>query len=391
MEHQSDTIIYLDNAATTFPKPECVYQSADEFYRRFGGNAGRGANPLARKSAELVAETRALTAAWLGASSSEQVIFTPSATIALNLVILGAQLRPNDNVYVTPFEHNSILRPLEHLRQTIGIAVWEIPFHPKTMICDLDRLEAMFRVNPPAMTCLTQASNVCGIMSPLTEIFSLSRKVQTHHCINIVDGAQTAGLYPINLTDGLIDALIFSAHKSLYGPYGIAGIVLPNHFLWRPAPFLFGGTGTVSESLDMPDTLPSVYEAGSLNIHAMAGLREALRWLQATGREAIVTHTRTVTSQLREKLQDIPSITLYVPDDDVWAGILSFTIADTRPQTIEMVLGAKGIAVRAGLHCAPWAHRWLGTMAQGGTVRVSLGFFNSSDDLKLFIDTLTRF
>ncbi len=389
MADQSETIIYLDNAATTFPKPDCVYWATDEFYRRFGGNAGRGANPLARKSTELINETRTLVAEWLGASAPEQVIFTPSATIALNMVILGARLRPNDVVYVTPFEHNSVLRPLEHLRQTINISIAEIPFQPRTMTCDLDRLEAMFRVNPPAMVCVTQASNVCGVMPPLIDIFGLSRKIQDG-CINIVDGAQTAGLYPLDLKNGLIDALIFSGHKSLYGPYGVAGLVLPNPSRWRPAPFLFGGTGTISESIKMPDALPSAYEAGSQNVHAIAGLRAALGWLQETGREVIIDHIHTVTYQLRQALKDIPGVTLYTPDDEIWAGILSLTIDGARPQAIEMALGATGVAVRAGLHCSPWTHRWLETMEQGGTVRVSVGYFNSPDDLTSLIGVLNR-
>lgn len=390
MKDQPESIVYLDNAATTFPKPEAVYQAADEFYRHYGGNAGRGANPLARRGAELITETRRLMATWLGASSPEQVIFTPSATIALNIAIFGAQLHPNDAVYVTPFEHNSVLRPLEYLRQTINISIHEIPFHPKTMTCNIDKMAAMFRVTPPAMICATQASNVCGIMPPLVEIFSLSRRVQDYHCINIVDGAQTAGLYPLNLSDGLIDALIFSGHKSLYGPYGVAGLVLPNYSQWQPAPFLLGGTGTFSESLDMPDTLPSAYEAGSQNIYAMAGLRAALDWLQEIGRETIVSHIRVITSQLQQTLRNLPGITLYTSGDKTEAGILSFTVDHIRPQAIEMALGAAGIAVRAGLHCAPWAHRWLGTIDRGGTVRVSAGFFNSLEDLNQLTKALRR-
>jgi len=170
-------IIYLDNAATTFPKPECVYQAADKFYRRFGGNAGRGANPLSRKGAELIAETRALLAEWLGAPSPEQIIFTPSATIALNLAILGAQLHPGDTVYVTPFEHNSVLRPVEHLRQTVGIVVREMPFDRHTFACQLDRLEAAFYAESLALVCITQASNVCGVMPPVLEIARRAKAV----------------------------------------------------------------------------------------------------------------------------------------------------------------------------------------------------------------------
>lgn len=384
---QNRSSIYLDNAATTFPKPECVYHSADEFYRQFGGNAGRGANPLARKCAELVIETRSLVADWLGILSPERVIFTPSATFALNLAILGARLRDGDVVYITPFEHNSVLRPLEHLRHTVGIEVRQIPFHPKTFACQLAELEAMFRVDPPAMVCVTQASNVCGVMSPLEAILGMSRKATGKNCVNIVDGAQTAGLYIVNLDEGLVDALVFSGHKSLYGPYGIAGLVLPTQ--WRPAPLLYGGTGTNSESLRMPDDLPSAYEAGSHNIHAIAGLRAALGWLQETGREAIVNQNYNMALQLRNDLNEIPGLTLYMPDgDELWAGILSFTIDDIRPQSVESMLSAKGIAVRAGLHCAPMTHQWLGTIDNGGTVRVSPSFLSLPGDLDMFVDAL---
>jgi selenocysteine lyase/cysteine desulfurase len=384
---QNRNLIYLDNAATTFPKPECVYDSAEEFYRGFGGNAGRGTNPLARKCAELIIETRSLVADWLGISSPERVIFTSSATFALNLAILGARLRDGDVVYITPFEHNSVLRPLEHLRQTLGIEVRQIPFHPQTFTYQLDRLEAMFRVDPPAMVCVTQASNVCGVMPPVKGILGLSRKVVGKHCVNIVDGAQAAGLYPLNLDQGLVDGLIFSSHKSLYGPYGVAGLVLATE--WRPAPLLFGGTGTNSESLEMPDALPSTYEAGSHNIHAIAGLRAALGWLQETGRETIVSHTRNMALQLRDALNEMSGITLYVPDnDELWTGILSFTIDGIRPQAIESMLGAKRIAVRAGLHCAPVTHHWLGTINCGGTIRVSPSFFNPPEDVGMLVDAL---
>ena len=372
-------IIYLDNAATTFPKPECVYQAADEFYRRFGGNAGRGANPLSRKGVELIAETRALLAEWLGALLPEQVIFTPSATIALNLAILGAQLHPGDIVYVTPFEHNSVLRPVEHLRQTVGIVVREMPFERRTFACQLERLEAAFYAEPPALVCITQASNVCGVMPPALEIARRAKAVNPQ-AIVLIDGAQTAGLYPLPLNDGLIDAFVFSGHKSLYGPYGIAGLVLASD--WRPQPILFGGTGTRSESIEMPGELPSAYEPGSHNIWAIAGLKAALEWLRETGREVIISHTLKLAERLRDELEKLPGVQVYAPPrGEPWCGIVSFTIEDIRPQAIEAALGTKGIAVRAGLHCAPWAHRWLGTMESGGTVRVSLGWFNETKEI----------
>jgi cysteine desulfurase family protein len=379
-------LIYLDNAATTYPKPERVYQAADEFYRRYGGNAGRGANPLARKGAELIAETRAMLANWLGAPSPERVIFTPSATIALNLAILGTKLRSDDAVYVTPFEHNSVLRPLEHLRQTMGVVVQEMPFDRHTMACQLDRLAAQFRADPPALVCVTQASNVCGVMPPVIEITRFAKEINPTVVV-VVDGAQVAGLYPLPLDDGLIDAYVFSGHKSLYGPYGVAGLVLASE--WRPAPLLFGGTGTFSESVQMPSDLPSAYETGSHNVWAIAGLKAALEWLHEAGHEAMVAHTLELAEQLRDELERLPGIQVYAPPrGEPWCGIVSFTVEGVRPQVIEAALGAKGIAVRAGLHCAPWMHRWLGTTERGGTIRASLGYLHSMDDIETAIEFL---
>jgi len=376
---EGSEIIYLDNAATIFPKPEAVYQATDAFYRRFGGNAGRGANPLARRGTKLIDDTRALLAEWLGAPSPEQVIFAPSATIALNLVILGAALGPSDVVYVTPFEHNSVLRPVEYLRQTRAVNVHEIPFDRRTYTCDLDRLAAMFRADPPVLVCVSQASNVCGLMPPVLEIADRA-KAANPQAVVLVDGAQVAGLYPMPLRDDLIDAYVFSGHKSLYGPYGVAGLVLASN--WRPRPILFGGTGTVSERVAMPDALPSAYEPGSHNVWAIAGLKAALKWLWETGRQTIVAHTLELAESLCDKLDELPMVTSYAPPrSEPWCGIVSFTVRGVRPQAIEAALGAKGVAVRAGLHCAPWAHRWLGTTTEGGTVRVSLNFYNCSEDI----------
>lgn len=385
---QLSNMIYLDNAATTFPKPDCVYEAADGFYRRFGGNAGRGGNPLARACTRLLAETRERLATWLGAPSAEQVIFTASATHALNLALFGAKFNPGDTIYATPFEHNSILRPLEHLRQTQGIQLQQIPFSRRTYACQIDKLAADFQVNPPAMICVTQASNVCGLMPPVMEIARLAKEANPQAVI-IVDGAQTAGLFPLPLTEGLIDAFIFSGHKSLYGPYGIAGLILGSD--WRPTPLLFGGTGTISESIQMPTDLPSAYEAGSHNIWAIAGLHAALNWLQETGREAIIDHTMKLAWQLRKGLVDLPGVELHAPHQGMpWCGILSFAVEDITPQTIETTLGAKNIAVRAGLHCAPWVHEWLGTMEDGGTVRMSASSFSSMDAEKITLQILSE-
>jgi cysteine desulfurase family protein len=389
--HQPDlanerNIVYLDNAATTFPKPESVYVASDNFYRQAGGNAGRGSNPFARTCTRLVDDTREAAAAWLGIAAPEHVVFTASATHALNLAILGAEVRAGDAVYITPFEHNSVLRAAEHLHQTRGISIRQLPFDRRTYAWHKDKTTAMFQSEPPALLCITQASNVCGYMPPVMEIARSAKQVNPQ-CIVLVDGAQTAGLYPIALQDSWIDGFVFSGHKSLYAPYGIAGLVLGSG--WRPTPLLFGGTGTHSERVQMPDEIPSRYEAGSHNIWAIAGLNAALQWLKQTDRTTIVAYTMELARHLHAALAQTPAIEVHVPaHDTAWCGIISLTIADIPPQAIETALGAQNIAVRAGLHCAPLTHQWLGTSNNGGSVRISMGYFNTVEDIDSLASSL---
>jgi selenocysteine lyase/cysteine desulfurase len=381
-----DRIIYFDNAATTFPKPESVYQELDRFYRRYGGNAGRGGSPIARVCARLVEETRVDLARWLQAPAPERLIFTSSATHALNLAILGHKFRPGDVVYVTPFEHNSVLRPLEYLRQSKGIIVKQIPFNRHTLECRTGELAAAFQIEPPSMVCIAQASNVFGLMPPVIDIAKLSKQANSSSVV-VVDGAQIAGLYPLKLEKGIIDALIFSGHKSLYGPYGVAGLVLGSD--WEPETLMYGGTGTFSEKLQMPLTLPSAFEAGSHNVLDIAGLSAAIKWLQSTGRQTIVEQTTRISGQLLGAIAALPDYeTISANDRSPWCGVFSFTVRGITPQSVEAILGSKGLTVRAGIHCSPWAHQWLGTDQSGGTVRVSPGFFSSDNDASILLDNL---
>jgi len=373
-------IIYLDNAATTYPKPEAVYLEMDHFYRRFGGNAGRGANPLARRAMALVNETRAMLEAWLDAP---EVVFLPSATIALNTVILGARLRRGDFVYVSPFEHNSILRPLEHLRKTIGIEIRVLPFDKQSFACNLEKTKSLFRIEPPNMLCITHVSNVFGVVLPVSELAALARQSAPSVMI-LVDGAQAAGLKPLPMP--MIDALVFSGHKSLYGPYGVAGIAFGR--AWRPTPLIYGGTGTQSESIEMPDEGSARYEAGSMNISSIAGLRAALQWLNEIGRDAIESKIAQLSSRLRAELSQQTGITVFGATAMEASGIISINANGVSPQQIETLLGAKNIAVRAGLHCAPWAHEFTGTKKFGGLVRTSIGYFNDDSDIDNLIFAL---
>ena len=375
-------MIYLDNAATTYPKPEAIYAAMDSFYRQYGGNAGRGANPLARKAATLLDETRVLVAEWLNAL---EVVFTPSATVALNTVILGANLRAGDIVYTTPFEHNSVLRPLEYLRQNRGVDVRILPFDKRTFACDLEEADRYFQLDRPAFVCLTQVSNVTGYLLPIEGILRGARGANPD-VITLVDAAQAAGLSALDMS--LVDALVFSGHKSLYGPYGSAGIAFGGE--WRPQPLLYGGTGTVSESVQMPEGGASRFEAGSHNISALAGLNAAVRWLNEVGRAEINCKIAGLTSGLSDLLAEVPGVQVYLPGAAAaHHGVISFTIEGAAPQAVENLLGAQEIAVRAGLHCAPWAHEFLGTRDGGGTVRVSPGYFNSEDDAAALVECVT--
>jgi selenocysteine lyase/cysteine desulfurase len=234
------------------------------------------------------------------------------------------------------------------------------------------------------MVCITQVSNVFGLMPPVDTILGYARQ-SNPNVISLIDGAQAAGLKLLNM--GQIEALIFSGHKSLYGPYGVAGIAFGRG--WRPEPLVYGGTGTQSESINMPTDGPSQFEAGSHNISAIAGLHAALGWLQETGRDTINGQVELLTHKLCSALAELPNVKLYLPGEGVdCTGIVSFNVEGVSPQAIETTLGAKGIAVRAGLHCAPWAHEFAGTNKLRGTIRIGLSYFNTSKHISELIKNL---
>jgi len=294
-------------------------------------------------------------------------------------------LTGEDIAYVTPFEHNSVLRPLEHLRVSARVGVRELPFSAHTCLPDMARIRAQFAAAPPALLVLSQASNVVGVLLPIGEIAAAAR-IANPDVVIIIDGSQAAGLYDLDGSD-LIDALVFSGHKTFYGPYGASGFAL--YRAWRPRPIVFGGTGTSSESLAMPNRGPQTYEAGSQNVWALAGLRAAVEWLEETGRDAICAHSMRLMDAFVEGVHRLPGVHLITPAGETTA-VVSFTIVGVTPQTLENALSTAGIAVRSGLHCAPWVHRLLGTLHGGGTVRVSPGFFNSIEDINRAVEIISN-
>lgn len=233
------------------------------------------------------------------------------------------------------------------------------------------------------MLILTHASNVCGAISPIIEIGLLAKKANDKATV-IIDGAQISCMDGLSIHEG-IDYYVFSGHKALYGPFGAAGFIMCSEK--KPAPVIFGGTGTSSESISMPDTEPDTYEPGSMNLWAIAGLNAALKWIEETGREEILARQEELNDRVLSSLQQIPNIILYKPQGKM-TGVISFNLKGIPPQTVENYLGSKNISVRAGLHCAPWTHNFLGTSNLGGTVRVSPGFFSTLNDINIFLDNI---
>lgn len=370
-------MIYLDNGATTFPKPDCVYDAMDRFARTGAVNAGRGAYRAAREAGKLVEETRDLLISLLDAREQAEVAFSPSVTIALNQIILGQDWKAGDIAYVSPYEHNSVLRPLENVRRHFGIDLRQLPLSEDGSI-DLEATEAMFSAEPPRFVAVSAVSNVTGYILPAAEIFRLAKR---HKAFTLLDGSQAVGLIPLRFGQLRADAVTFAGHKTLCGPFGIAGCFVKNKTQLKAV--LSGGTGSRSTSLETPRHLPGRLECGSKDIVAIQGLNAALKWLQTV---KPLERERELTDYLLSGLREIPGIRLYTaPTPQRQAGVVSLNLEGFRCGEVAAILDDRyDIAVRAGHHCAALLHDHLRDQEFGGTVRVSLGYFNTKPE----IDTL---
>lgn len=373
-------MVYMDNAATTFPKPECVYQAMDTFYRTHGVNAGRGQFKAAAIADNVIRDTRNQIKALLRCNENYETIFTSSATEAINVILQGLDYTKINNVYVTSFEHNAVYRTLYFLQNKIKFGIIELATKRYPLEYDLKKIEKQFSEAQPNLIVATHASNVCGLITPVMEIALLGKKYNSRV---IVDMAQTAGLIDINVTAAGVDAAVFAGHKTLYGPFGASGFVINKHM--PVAPLIYGGTGRDSIKVDMPDSLPDRFEAGSRNTQAIAGLHESLKWLENIGIKAIYDKERELKGILVDKLTAYKNVRIVGGNNGV--GIVSCVFDGYSPDEIGHVLDRFDIAVRAGLHCAPGAHRRLGTLP-AGTVRFSLGYFNCLDDINTLDEAL---
>lgn len=373
-------IAYFDNAATTYPKPEEVYQFMDSFYRECGVNVGRGQHKLASKAAALVADTRKMLLE-LNHCPNRAIVFTPTATEALNIVINSTIRKDKLNIYLSPFEHNAVVRTINHLHQIYDITVHFLAFNKDSGIYKLEKIENQFNMNKPDVVIVSHASNVCGAIAPITEICALSKK---YNAINIIDMCQTMGLIDTNLNNDNIDFAVFAAHKTLYGSMGLGGFICKLDA--KLEPLVYGGTGTDSANPNLPDTIPERYEAGSPNVPAIAGLNAALKWIIKAGIDNIYAKEQMNRKRLLDILGKYDNIkTIMVTDKSI--GVVSCVFDGYSSDNIGQVLSNNNVAVRTGVHCSPNAHRFMGTFP-AGTVRFSVSCFNTDEDFETLRTTL---
>jgi len=375
-------LIYLDNAATTYPKPECVYLALDKANRN-AFNTGRGSYKTAREASNIKDNVRKKILQ-LNNIKNANVIYTNSATNALNDIIFGLNLNRGDYVYITPFEHNSIVRPLEELKRRKGIIVETIPFDKKTWKIDIEKTNDMFVLHKPSAIFVSQISNVTGYEIPYNVIFGLADK---YNSTNILDASQGYGIVKIN-NYSKINYIVFAGHKSLYGSFGIAGYIKLKSDKLKPN--IFGGTGSDTMNPNMPENIPDGYEAGSPNIVAISSLNASIDWLNEVN---IYEHEKKLTDYLIEKMKLINKIKIYVPDGikNIF-GVVSFSMNGYSSEDVGKILDEEyDICVRTGFHCAPLIHDFIGSIESKGTIRIGFNYFNTKKDIDILIEALKTF
>lgn len=358
-------MIYLDNAATTRPKPPGVAEAVAEAMASYG-NSGRGVHEDALSAARTVYGVRQRLADWFGCSRADHVVFTPNSTASLNMAI-GGLLGPGDHAIATDWEHNSVLRPLYRLREA-GMGLDFLPADRRGRL-DYSELERLLRPNTRAVVC-THASNLTGDVTDAARIGEFARR---HGLLFILDASQTAGIFPIDMEALHVDVVCFTGHKSLLGPQGTGGMCVREGVDVRPC--LVGGTGVQSFLETQPEEWPTRLEAGTLNSHGLAGLGAALDYLEARGRDAVRAHECALARRFYEAVREVPGVTVYGDFSTLErAPIVTLNIGTLDSAGVSDELAERfGIATRPGAHCAPRLHRALGTEAQGA-VRFSWGW-----------------
>ncbi len=365
-------MIYLDNAATSYPKPPGMAEFMARYILSSGANYGRGGYSSSIKTSEDIFGVRIKLAQLLGTDSPERIVFTKNATEALNIAILGIVSR-GSTVVVSPLEHNSVMRPLNFL----GCKVNTLPLLPDGS-CDVSRLSC---AGKPSLVVLNHASNVSGVIS---DVDVAAEYCKRHNIPCLIDASQSIGHVPVRAQWGAMIA--FAGHKGLLGPQGTGALYIPeNYFI---SPLMTGGTGSSSELLSQPDTMPDRFESGTLNAPAVLALGYSCQFLERHGLEAVNYHEKSLTLSLIEGLSNIRGVHLICPQNKNRTPVLSFCIDGVDVVETGCLLDKYyGIAVRCGLHCAPCAHRAYGTLEQG-TIRVSPGPFTTRKDIDKFLSAI---
>ena len=375
--------IYLDNAATSFPKPKEVATAVYDFMVNNGTSSGRGSYKKAMQSDYIVYECRKLIGKLFNFDNPKKVIFTSNVTDSLNIAMRGI-LKENDHVITSSLEHNAVWRCLKTLERDINIKI-------DTVECSKDGITNQQDIKKyikkdTALIVFTQASNVLGTIQPIREIGAIARE---HNIPFLVDSAQSAGAMKIDVKEDNIDILAFTGHKSLLGPMGTGGLIINTDIDIKP--LKAGGTGGDSAYKYQPDYYPNHLETGTSNVSGIAGLREAIKFLNKEGIENIHNKEKELTKYALEKLETVKDIEIYGPKDcEKMLSVISFNIKDKIPEDVGSILDQKyDIMLRAGLHCAPTAHSVIGTKERG-TLRIGLGYFNEKEDIDKLVEALNN-
>ena len=372
---------YFDNAATTFPKPETVYQSMDQFQRQTGGSFGRGNYEFSNSAKGMVDDTRKAIKQLLHCPA-KQVVFEPSATISLNIIIQGIIQKGARIIYISPFEHNAVTRTLHHYKKRGQIKVEELAVDQK-LNYDIQRIRFQFETTPPDFVIVSHASNVIGLVAPVEEVFSLAKEF---HAITLLDMAQTAGLVDLDIGKEIIDFAVFAGHKTLLGPTGISGFVMKPGIELEPV--FFGGTGFDSANQDMPTSLPERFEFGTMNTVGIAGLNASVKWILQQGVDALAAAEAENRNKLLTLLREYDYVSIIGDiDGRDYVGIVSCVIDDISSDIAGQLFSERNIAVRTGLHCAPNAHKFLKTFP-AGTIRFSVNSFTTDEDFAVLREAL---
>ena len=385
-EKQTDmSSIYLDNGATTFPKPKAVSDAVYEYMTTVGANVNRGTYSSAFSLEGLVYDTRQMLCDMFDAENCKNVVFTKNITESLNFVLKG-YLKPGDHVLTSSMEHNAVMRPLVQLEKT-GVEFDRIPCNRLGEL-ELDRMEELLKPNTRAVVML-HASNLCGTVMPFKEVGEFCRK---HGLRFFADVAQTAGVMPISMKEMNIDALCFTGHKSLLGPQGIGGFILKEDLICEIEPLISGGTGRLSHTEEIPDFMPDRFESGTMNLPGIVGLHAALEWINETGIDVIREHELKLTGRFLEGLKpmaDAGDIMIAGKTTlEGRTGVVSIQPLKADPAAVAFALDSEyGIMTRVGLHCTPAAHKSLGTYPTG-TIRFSFGYWNTEEEVDTALNAL---